>query len=443
MTYRKIGGSKDFVYTNEDLKRIEQEDTQSTKIFRKALRDFYKGKYNNKSKPEKREVRPKKKTTYVKKLIITLIIVLIVTLSTYFILNNTKVENNLIGYRNKTKYIPLNISFDEYLSNPENYHNQKVSLFGYLVKKYKDNTSSVFRRVLIDDFDNEIIITQISSEEIDYFVEDKTIKDVYEVIGIFRQDHGIPNIRADKITPSEKPTKEEIIQVAYYLKEPEEKLIKNRTNTDLSFRIKFYYNNTINFFKTKLGYFNEKFQGYINSDENKLEKFKKTINRKVDEMFTIEPISDKTSDVEKAILKYTNQERKNRGLSELKWNSKIAEIARDHSLDMVENNYFDHVNLNGDEPSDRARKAGFRQTKQLGGGWYIEGIGENIGMMPTGDVIGIGYVYNNADSIAEAQVKSWMNSLGHRSNILNPEYSDLGVGVAYDGFYYISTQNFW
>lgn len=63
--------------------------------------------------------------------------------------------------------------------------------------------------------------------------------------------------------------------------------------------------------------------------------------------------------------------------------------------------------------------------------------------MPTGNIIGIGYVSHDPDSIATAQVQSWMSSPGHRANILNPQYDRIGVGVAYDGFYYLSTQNFY
>ncbi len=147
--------------------------------------------------------------------------------------------------------------------------------------------------------------------------------------------------------------------------------------------------------------------------------------------------------IELKILEYTNVERKFHGLSELRWNNKIAEIARAHSEDMANNNFFSHINLNGEDPSDRARKAGFAQVKQLGGGWYTEGLAENIGKMATGNVEGIGYVDNDPASIAKAQVQSWMDSPGHRSNILNSQYSDLGVGVAKDGIYYTSTQNFW
>ena len=155
-----------------------------------------------------------------------------------------------------------------------------------------------------------------------------------------------------------------------------------------------------------------------------------------------EPVSDKTKEVEQAILRYTNVQRVNNNLNVLKWDEDLAKIARDHSLDQAENNYFSHTDLTGGDPTDRAVKAGYNVHKELGGGWYSDGIAENIGKMPTGDVVGVGYVSSDPDSIAKAQVDSWMRSPGHRANILNGEYIVLGVGVAYDGLYYVSTQNF-
>ncbi len=147
-------------------------------------------------------------------------------------------------------------------------------------------------------------------------------------------------------------------------------------------------------------------------------------------------------EIESKIIYYTNQERKNKSLRELKLDSKLSDIARNHSKDMAENDFFSHTNLKGDGPDERAQKVGYNIKKELGGGSYQIGIGENIGMMPTGNVVGHGYISNNADSIAKAQVKSWMDSPGHRQNILDNSYDLIGVGVAYDGKYYISTQNF-
>jgi uncharacterized protein YkwD len=148
------------------------------------------------------------------------------------------------------------------------------------------------------------------------------------------------------------------------------------------------------------------------------------------------------NDIERAVFTFTNQERGRNRLSALAWDDALAKIARDHSKDMAANNFFSHENLAGEDPTDRATRHGYSTRKNLGGGWYSDGIAENIGKMPTGNVIGHGYVSNNAQSVAKAQVESWMDSPGHRSNILNSGYDRLGVGVAFDGSYYYITQDF-
>ena len=155
-----------------------------------------------------------------------------------------------------------------------------------------------------------------------------------------------------------------------------------------------------------------------------------------------EPISNETKDIEKSIFKYTNDQRKKRVLNELIRDEKLADIAREHSLDMAMNDFFDHINLMGEDPTDRATRHQYPIKKYLSGRTYSIGIAENIGSMPTGNVEGIGYVYSDVDSIGKALVDSWMASPGHRENILNPKYDVIGVGVAFDGQYYVSTQNF-
>jgi uncharacterized protein YkwD len=148
------------------------------------------------------------------------------------------------------------------------------------------------------------------------------------------------------------------------------------------------------------------------------------------------------STIEQRIFAYTNQERQQQGLPALQWDEALASIARDHSQDMATNNFFSHTNLRGQDPTERASAAGYAIRRDLGGNRYSVGIGENIGKMPTGNVIGQGYVNNDPESIARAMVQAWMESPGHRQNILNTQYVRIGVGVAYDGTYYLGTQNF-
>ncbi|MCC7564788.1 MAG: hypothetical protein KO206_00710 [Methanomicrobiaceae archaeon] len=150
-----------------------------------------------------------------------------------------------------------------------------------------------------------------------------------------------------------------------------------------------------------------------------------------------------TAAIEQAVFALTNEERADAGTPALLWDERLAAIAREHSRDMAENDFFSHDNLRGEDPTARAERHGYPTRKDLGGGWYTDGIAENIGKMPTGNVIGIGHVARDADAIARALVDSWMESPGHRGNMLEAGYDRLGVGVAYDGKYYVATQNFW
>ena len=151
-----------------------------------------------------------------------------------------------------------------------------------------------------------------------------------------------------------------------------------------------------------------------------------------------------THEIESYILQYTNEERRINGVTTLMFNTCLAEIARAHSEDMAANNYFSHVNVRSQDPSARASSHRCPTQKPMGGGMTMIGIAENIGKMPTGNVVGRGYVSDTPQSVARAQVDSWMGSSGHRANILNPAYSSIGVGTAKDPYgYYISTQDFW
>lgn len=159
----------------------------------------------------------------------------------------------------------------------------------------------------------------------------------------------------------------------------------------------------------------------------------------------IKHADNKTLEIEKEVLKYTNEERVKYGLQPLIWNDKLADVARNHSLDMVQRNFFDHDNPDGQGPTGRYIEMwGSVPTKYLAGGYYTEGVAENIGMMPIGWIEDNGRVFDTPSSVASHQVESWMESPGHRENILESTYSQLGVGVARDvsGQYY-NTQVFW
>lgn len=127
------------------------------------------------------------------------------------------------------------------------------------------------------------------------------------------------------------------------------------------------------------------------------------------------PRTEYVKALEQEILKRTNEERDRAGLSKLDSDNKLADIARAHSVDMAEERYFEHVNLEGCDPACRARNAGYNYRS----------IGENLYMMS-------GYTLTPAQA-AERVVNGWMDSPGHRANILRGTYTHSGVGVAVVG----------
>ncbi|MGY1802137.1 CAP domain-containing protein [Blastococcus sp. SYSU D00922] len=111
--------------------------------------------------------------------------------------------------------------------------------------------------------------------------------------------------------------------------------------------------------------------------------------------------SDGTTEGE--VLALVNAERAAAGCGALSADAGLANVARAHSADMRDRGFFDHVNLDGLDPFDRAERAGLTARA------------ENIAW--------------GQRSAAEV-MDSWMNSPGHRANILNCGLTRLGVGVA-------------
>ncbi|MCM3364156.1 MULTISPECIES: CAP-associated domain-containing protein [Bacillaceae] len=103
----------------------------------------------------------------------------------------------------------------------------------------------------------------------------------------------------------------------------------------------------------------------------------------------------------------TNASRVNNNLNPLTWDEAVRETARKHSLDMAENNYFSHTNLEGESPFDR----------MLNDGIHYSMAGENL-------------AYGQNSSVFAHE--GLMNSMGHRENILQKDFASLGVGVAFN-----------
>ena len=111
-------------------------------------------------------------------------------------------------------------------------------------------------------------------------------------------------------------------------------------------------------------------------------------------------------DFESEVLDLANVERAAQGLHPLSVNHNLATAARDHSEDMGLQGYFSHTSLDGRTVPDRITATGY----------FYNTYGENIA---------------GGQSTPQDVIDAWMSSSGHRANILNPNFCDIGVGYAY------------
>ena len=108
---------------------------------------------------------------------------------------------------------------------------------------------------------------------------------------------------------------------------------------------------------------------------------------------------------QKEVVRLVNVERSKRGLSELSFNTELSNVATLKSQDMINKNYFDHTSPTYGSPFDMMKQ--FNISYRTAGGNIAKG----------------------QRTPAEV-VNSWMNSSGHRANILNANFTDIGIGVA-------------
>lgn len=123
------------------------------------------------------------------------------------------------------------------------------------------------------------------------------------------------------------------------------------------------------------------------------------------------PTSSNLAEIRAAILCLINQQREQHGELALVEDAKLDSAAQRHSEDMVANNYFEHTSPSGEEFQTRIMASGYVPS----GDEYE--LGENI-------VCGTLFLASPS-----ASVTAWMNSPGHRANILNGEFRQTGVGV--------------
>jgi len=140
---------------------------------------------------------------------------------------------------------------------------------------------------------------------------------------------------------------------------------------------------------------------------------------------------------EMEVHRLINLEREKQGLKILEYDQELASVAKLHSIDMANDGYFAHETPEGLTPTDRAGEADYVCRYQIGNMIY-SGIGENIHMVK-GPSVALG---STPESIAELAVSGWMDSPGHKKNILTSNFSKEGIGVSISTFTIHVTQNF-
>lgn len=107
------------------------------------------------------------------------------------------------------------------------------------------------------------------------------------------------------------------------------------------------------------------------------------------------------------VLKLTNEERSDRGLKPLKLNNRLMNTAEGHSQSMAMNDFVGHKDpTDGSSSQDRVEDSGYEWSR-----W-----GENVAA---------------GQSTPEDVINGWMNSPGHRSNVLNPNFTEMGIGYEF------------
>jgi uncharacterized protein YkwD len=122
---------------------------------------------------------------------------------------------------------------------------------------------------------------------------------------------------------------------------------------------------------------------------------------------------------ERGIFDLVNRERSKKGLGELSWDANLSRLARAYSQKMARENFFSHYDKDGGSVDTRARDMRIKNWSKIGENlFFCEG-------------------YDSPNLIA---VRGWMKSPSHRENILDPDYTDSGIGIAQssDGRVYIT-----
>ncbi len=136
--------------------------------------------------------------------------------------------------------------------------------------------------------------------------------------------------------------------------------------------------------------------------------------------------------IEHLVHEEINDRRRAHDLRPIQFDAELRQIARSHSKDMGQNEYFAHTSPDGETMADRYDEFGYDCRVEMSGNRYATGA-ENIAytyayekvVRESGDTV----YYANEQEVATGLVGQWMNSTGHRKNILKPYWENEGIGI--------------
>ena len=114
---------------------------------------------------------------------------------------------------------------------------------------------------------------------------------------------------------------------------------------------------------------------------------------------------------ENEIFQLINRQRSRSRLEILNWDDDLADLARDYSQEMADENFFSHRDRRGRDVADRAERSGIRRWTK---------IGENL------------FFCDGFRNFSNLAVSGWLKSASHRKNMLAPDWTKTGIGVAQD-----------
>lgn len=142
--------------------------------------------------------------------------------------------------------------------------------------------------------------------------------------------------------------------------------------------------------------------------------------------------------LKKLIIEYTNSERKEAGLTALEADDALSSAAAKHSRDMARRDYFSHTRQRESEPDiefeDREliKKLGYKRTAEnISLQPIVQSRRTKTRTLPSGETrSATTREFATYQEMAKTIVDSWMESRGHRKNILTPEFTLIGIGTA-------------